>query len=484
MSDLFTVPLWIDGKVVPLDESHTFTVYSAAQQKDVYRAQSASPELARKAANSSYEAFLAWKNTTYSHRRDLLLRVADIYEKRTDEFVKYQCEETSCSEGFAKFNIRLSCQCLREIAASISTACTGELPPPETPGSLVLVHQEPVGPVLAIVPWNSALILSTRAVAAPIGAGCSVILKASELCPRTHHAIVEAFTEASLPAGCLNQLQCDRVDAPAVTEALIAHPAVRKIEFVGSANVGKIIGQLGSKYLKPVLMELGGKSPAIVLKDADLEKAAKLCAMGAFLHHGQICMSTDRLIVVKQVADAFSMLLVEEVKRNWAEANSAVSKGIAAHAHLLLDEAHKNGASFLVGNNSFLGDTQAALQPTIITGVTSKDRVYEEETFGPSATLYVVENDDEAVKLANNTPYGLNAAVHSRDILAALSVAKRLEFGQVHINTLTEYDEANAPIGGVKGSGWGRNNGKYGLREFLVEKTISIHDANSAATFG
>jgi acyl-CoA reductase-like NAD-dependent aldehyde dehydrogenase len=481
----FIVPIWINGQAVPVDQSHLIPVYSAAQKSTVYTAQSATPSLALSAADAAWRAFLSWKNTTYVERRDILLYAADIYERRADDLIKFQEEETSCSKAYAKFNIRLACKCLREIAADISTACTGELPPTESPGSIVLVTKEPVGPVLAIAPWNSALILATRAIASPIGAGCTVVFKASELCPRTHHAIVEIFNEAGLPAGCLNQLQTRREDAAAVTEALISHQAIRKIEFIGSAAVGKIIGQVASKYLKPVLMELGGKAPAIILKDADLRKAAQLSAMGAFLHHGQICMSTDRLIVVREVVEEFTKILKGEMESNWAKgAGYAVSRGIADHAHSLLEDAEKNGATYLVGANNFIGDTGASLQPTIITNVKAGDKVYAEETFGPSAALYVVESEEAAIKLANDTPYGLNAAVHSTDVFAALRVARQLDFGQVHINTMTEYDEANAPIGGVKGSGWGRNNGKYGLREFLVEKIISIHDAASIVNFG
>jgi acyl-CoA reductase-like NAD-dependent aldehyde dehydrogenase len=311
------------------------------------------------------------------------------------------------------------------------------------------------------------------------------VLKASELCPRTHHAIVEAFMEAGLPPGCLNQIQMGRESAPAVTEVLIADNAIRKVEFIGSATVGRIIGQVASKYLKPVLMELGGKGPALVLKDADLKRAAKLCALGAFLHHGQICMSTDRIIVVREIADEFSKYLVEEVKRGYSEGvGFAVSPSIAKHAQLLLDEASKQGATYLVGDNRALGDTGASLNPTIVTGVKSTDRLYDEETFGPSASLYVVEDEVQAIKLANESSYGLNAAVHSRDVFSALRVARQLEYGQVNFNTITEFDEASAPIGGVKGSGWGRNNGKFGLREFLVEKMVSVHEPDAALNFG
>ena len=158
------------------------------------------------------------------------------------------------------------------------------------------------------------MILSTRAVAAPIAAGGTVVRKASELCSRTHHAIVRAFTEAAPPPGCLNQMQMGRDAAPAVTEALIVDKAIHKVEFIGSANMGRIMGQVSSKYLQSVLVELGGEGSAVVLRDADLKRAAKLCALGAFLHHGQICMSTDRITVLREVADDFSTYLVEAVK--------------------------------------------------------------------------------------------------------------------------------------------------------------------------
>lgn len=479
------VPLYIDGKTLPLDESRLITVRSAAEKRDVHLAQSATSEIARKAADAAGRAFVTWKNTTYVDRRDYLLRVAEIIESKTEEFIAIQCQETSCTEFWARFNVRLATRAVREIASNIGQESTGELPPSQTAGSFCLVFKEPVGPVLAIAPWNASVILSTRALAAPIGAGCTVVFKASELCPRVHHTIVEAFLEAGLPPGVLNQLQVRRDDSAVVTEALISHPAIRKVAFTGSATVGRIIGQMASKYLKPVLMELGGKAAAIVLKDADLQQAARLCAVGAFLHHGQICMSTERIIVVKEVADEFSQHLKAYIEESFTGgAGSAVTTHGASRAHSLVEEAKRNGASFLVGANQWKTDSGASLEPTILMGVKPTDSIYAEETFGPSASFYVVENEEEAVKLANDTSYGLNAAVHSRDVFAALNVAKQIDCGQVHIGTITEYDEANTPIGGVKNSGWGRNNGKYALREFLVEKTISLHDPTASLVFG
>lgn len=484
VNGLTVVPLWINGAPTELDQSRLITVHSAAHDKDVFLAQSASISDAQSAVSSAETAFQSWKETSYVDRRELLLRVATVMERRIDEFILFQTQETSCSETWARFNVILACKALREICSCISTSCTGELPPPENKATFALVLKEPVGPVLAIAPWNGSVILATKALTAPLAAGCTVVFKASELCPRTHHAIVESFHEAGLPRGCLNQLQVRREDANEVTECIIANPSIRKIEFIGSANVGRIIGQLAAKYLKPVLMELGGKCPAVVLKDADLKKAAGYCAAGAFMNHGQICVSTERLIVVREVAEEFAHHLKEAVLSHQGHAGSAVTKDMAEKAHKMVHSAVDRGATFVVGSAKFVGTSGASLEPSILTEVNPTDDLYSQETFGPSASLFVVDNEDQAVALANNTSYGLGASVHSRDILAALRVARRIDCGVVNINSVTMYDEPTIPAGGTKGSGWGRGNGKYALREFLLERTIVIHDDAARIAFG
>ncbi|KAK5995930.1 Salicylaldehyde dehydrogenase [Cladobotryum mycophilum] len=481
------LPIKIAGVPQPLDLNRLIPVQSSITGSTIHYAQSATPELATKAAEASYAAFQQWRKTTHTTRRELLIRAAGIIESREERFVEMEMAETSCSEDWARFNVKLTARCFKEIAANISHATTGELPPLETPGALCLVYQEPVGPILAISPWNASMVLCGRALAGPIGAGCSVVLKASELCPRVHHHLVEALEEAGLPAGVVNVVQASREDGPAVTEALISHRAIRKVEFTGSAAVGKIIGQLASKYLKPVLMELGGKAPAIVLKDADVKLAAQQIAFGAMLHHGQICMSTDRIVVVQDVAEPLIQELKTIILEQYANgAGHAATRRFASRAHDLLQKAHDNGAEFIVGDGS-LNPTGSGLTPTIITNVKLEDDIFSEEIFAPAAILTIVADEDEAVRVANDTHYGLNASVHSKDVFAALRVAKQIEAGQVHIGSITQYDEANIPIGGTKGSGWGRNNGKFALREFLEEKTISIHDpqfAGSGNRFG
>lgn len=396
--------------------------------------------------------------------------MADYYEARAADLIRYQMLETSCEEAWAKQNVDLARRYLKEIAACISSV-NGVIPQLEKPHAMGFVFKEPVGPVLCIAPWNAALILATRGIASAIGAGCTVVFKASELCPRTHFAITEAFVHAGVPSGVLNQIQTTRTDAAEVTEQLIAHEAIRKVEFIGSAAVGRIVAQVAAKHLKPVLMELGGKCPAIVLDDADLGEAAKLCAVGAVLHHGQICFSTERIIVYEKVAEEFQRLLVAAMKEAGSHSGAAVSQSIAQHAADVIQDAEAAGHTFLLGGPSPSGP---ALQPTIV--LDPKDsRIVDEETFGPSASFYVVPSDSAAIELANRSAYGLNATIWSSNMERALRMSRELEYGQVHINSISVYTSPTASQGGVKSSGWGRQNGRWGLEEFLVDKFVSWH---------
>ncbi|KAF2110815.1 Aldehyde/histidinol dehydrogenase [Lophiotrema nucula] len=465
------IPLWINGEAQPTNADTTFPVIQSISGETVHHAQSASSAQAIQAAESSKEAFRSWKRVPHTTRRELIQKVATYYEEHAEEFIKLQMSETSCTEPWARQNVNGSITYLKEIAACVSSV-TGVIPQIEKPNTMGFVFKQPIGPILCIAPWNAALILATRGVASAIASGCTVVFKASELCPRTHFEITRAFIAAGVPAGVLNQIQARREEASEVTEALIAHEAIRKIEFIGSAAVGRIIGQLAAKHLKPVLMELGGKGPAIVLDDADLEEAAKFCAMGTVLNHGQICFSTERIIVHAGVAEKFQQLLVKTMEGLGEVAGSAVSESIAQHAQDVLKDSEAKGDSFLVGGVDY--SKPLSLKPTIV--LEPKDsRIVDEETFGPSASLYVVEDDAAAIERANRTSYGLNATIWSTNMERALNMSKELEYGQVHVNSISAYTSATGSQGGVKGSGFGRQNAKWGLEEFVVDKFVSWH---------
>ena len=251
MADVRVVPFFIDGQ--PIQGRTTFPVVSASSGSIEHYAQSASVEDAVAAAMASGKAFRTWRRASVIVRRQLILKVAQIFQRDSEEFIRLQQLETSAGLAWARNNVSTSVMYLEEIAAQIS-GVQGVIPENESPGALSFVFKEPIGPILCIPPWNAALILSTRAIASAIAAGCTVVLKASELCPATHYKILEAFVEAGLPAGVLNSIQVRREDAAKVTEALIADHNIKKIEFIGSAAVGKIIGAAAAKHLKPVLV--------------------------------------------------------------------------------------------------------------------------------------------------------------------------------------------------------------------------------------
>lgn len=439
-TNLEIVPLFIDGKYQAVEPLQLCPVISSLSMKPVYLYHSATVQEAEHACNISLASYQKWKNTSFWTRRDIILRAADLALERASELIAIQVAETSCTEEFARFNTDFVSKILRELASRVSSI-QGSTPQAQTPDTFALTIKQPVGPVLVISPWNSPNLLAARAIACPLLAGCSVVFKASEMSPRTHHALVQIFHDAGIPAGVLNAVQADREVAAEVTEAIIAHSSIKKIEFTGSNAVGSIIGQLCMKHLKPIFMELGGKSPAIVLEDANLERASKLIVRGAFSHHGQICVSTERVIVVEAVASELMTRLINEAEKV-KHAGSAVSLRIASHAEELISEAVAKGAKALVGGPGYVD--VAAAKPTILANVTPEMRIYDEESFGPSCSVYVVKDEYEAIELANKSKYGLSASIHTEDMLRFIRLAADIEVGQVGMNTMTMFEECKS----------------------------------------
>jgi acyl-CoA reductase-like NAD-dependent aldehyde dehydrogenase len=311
----------------------------------------------------------------------------------------------------------------------------------------------------------------------PIAAGNTAILKGSELCPRTMWGLCSVLHEAGLPDGVLNLLFHEPANAPAITEMLIADPRIKKINFTGSTMVGRIIGKLAGQYLKPVLLELGGKAPAIVWEDADLDNAAVQCALGAFLNSGQICMSTERILVHKKIRAEFEKKLVGAINNIFGPQTDAPvlinSVGVAKNKKLIADALSK-GASLLYGDASAEESSPTRMRPVVISGVTTEMDIYQTESFGPTVSLYEIETEEEALRIANDTEYGLTSAVFTEDLRRGMRFAKEIETGAVHINSMTVHDESALPHGGAKASGHGRFNAAHGLSEWVRTKTVTF----------
>jgi len=360
----------------------------------------------------------------------------------------------------------------------MTTQISGEIIPSDVPGSFAMAVRQSAGVVLGMAPWNAPVILGVRAIALPLACGNTVVLKGSELCPATHGLIVEAFKEAGFPKGVVNYVTNAPSDAGPVVEAMIAHPAVRRVNFTGSTRVGKIIAATCAKYLKPAVLELGGKAPLVVLDDADIGAAVNAAAFGAFANSGQICMSTERIIVDEAIADEFVRRLVDKAsklplgdpRKGPVVLGSVVDMTTVKRCNDLIDDALAKGAKLLCG-----GKADSTLMPaTLIDHVTSAMRIYSEESFGPIKPIVRVKDEDAAIACANDNAYGLSSAVFTRDTSRGMRVASRIQSGICHINGPTVHDEAQMPFGGVKDSGYGRFGGKSGIAEFTDTRWMTI----------
>ena len=314
-----------------------------------------------------------------------------------------------------------------------------------------------------------------RAVLFPIAAGNTAILKGSELSPRTMWGIASVLHDAGLPAGVLNFLVHEPANAAAITQALIANPTIKKINFTGSTAVGRIVAKLAGEHLKPVLLELGGKAPAIVWEDADLDNAAFQCALGAFVNSGQVCMSTERILVHKKVRAEFETKLRESIDKLFGpdgEAPVLIQSRAVEKNRILLRDAVDKGASVLYGDVGAEEASKTRMRPVVITGVQESMDIYKTESFGPTVALYEIDTEEEALRIANDTEYGLSSAVFTEDLRRGLRLAKGIETGAVHINNMTVHDETALPHGGAKASGYGRFN-SVGLAEWVRTKTVT-----------
>jgi len=410
-------------------------------------------------------------------RRELLQKAAALMTERAEGIAAIMTAETGGTFGWGMFNCQLAAGMLGEAAAQ-TTAVRGEVIPSDVPGLLAMGVRQPAGVVVGIAPWNAPVILSTRAVASPLAYGNTVVLKASEISPHVHGEVVRVLHDAGLPPGVINLVTHEPDDAPEVVDELIAHPAVRRINFTGSTRVGRLVAENAGRHLKRVLLELGGKAPMVVLADADLDEAVAAAKFGAFMHQGQICMSTERIVVDRVVADDLaarlgekaSALKVGDPRQPDTEIGPLVNQSAVERVTGLVEDAVSHGAEAISG-----GEPDGPLfPPTVLKGVTPEMRVYHEESFGPVVGIVEVEGPDEAVRVANDTEYGLAAAVFGRHVPTALEVARRIESGICHVNGSTVHDEAQMPFGGVKASGWGRFGGTAALEEFTELRWMTV----------
>lgn len=452
----FDGKIHLDGQWVR-GGGETIEVVEPATGASLGRIGGASPADVARATQSAVVAQREWAALSHPARAAVLHRAADLWEKHREEIIGWNTREVGAIGPMAAFAVHVAAAECRE-AGSLPSHPLGEILASEKP-RLSLAQRMPVGVVGVISPFNVPIILGIRAVAPALALGNAVILKPD---PRTAVtggvAMVRVFAEAGLPPGLL-QLLPGGADVGA---AMVAEPDVRVIAFTGSTRAGRLVGELAGRHLKRAHLELGGNSAFIVLEDADVDRAVNLATWGAFLHQGQICMTIGRHLVHQSIFEQY-------VEKLAAKADSMVVGDPTGHVHLgpVIDEGQRDRIMHLIRRSVEMGAVLRAggtadglfVRPTVLAGPPLDAPAYCEEVFGPVASVVSFTDDDEAVKLAGDSDYGLSLGIVTAQPLRGLALAQRIPSGIVHINDQTVDDEANSPFGGVAASGTGSRHG-------------------------
>ncbi|MTH35502.1 aldehyde dehydrogenase family protein [Paracoccus limosus] len=470
----------------PDGESGYYTRLNPADGTVASRVPAHGVKAAVAAVNAAARAFPGWSGQPAAARRAVLDRAAGLIDGYAPEIARLMRAEIGATDDWVRFNLDIARRHL-ETAADLTEHIGGGVR--RDAEGLQMCFRDPVGVCLAIAPWNAPFVLGMRAVATALACGNTVVLKASENCPAMHMLIGRVLAEAGfLPEGALGIVTHAPDLSEEIVTALIAHDAVRRVNFTGSTRVGRIVAELAGRHLKRCLLELGGKAPFIVLEDADLDAAADAAAFGSFFNQGQICMATDRIIVMEQVADAFAQRLAA-LARNLRAGDPMlggyalgpmVSEGVAQRIEDMVADAVAKGAMVLAGGARRGPYVDAVVLDRVEPGM----MIYAEECFGPVAAICRVQSEAEAIGIANDTRYGLSGAVFGRDIAHALGVARRIDSGMCHVNAPTLNDRPDMPVGGVKDSGFGRFGGVQMLDEFTETRWIDIARAPRRTGFG
>ncbi len=470
--------MYVNGEWISATDGEMYDDYNPFTGEVFARVASGKRADAKRAVEAAAAAFPVWSHSLPSERQSLFLKAADILEKKKDEIINILAEETGCAFGFAMFQAGFTPGLLREAAAQAHQA-NGEIIPSDLPGAFYMAVRQPVGVVAGIGPWNAPLILSLRSICMPIAYGNTAVLKPSTESSVTGGVLIaEVFHQAGFPAGVLNVVTNGPGKSGEIGDEFIENPKVRRINLTGSSAVGRRIAEKAGRCLKRVALELGGQNPMIILRDADIDYAVNAAAFGGFIHQGQICMSTRRIIIEKPVAAAFAHKFAAKVSGlkvgDPRDPNTIIGPIINRQQlndiKKSVDAAIRDGAKVLCGAKI----EGPCYYPTVLTNVKPGTPFCYEETFGPVVSIVEAEDVEQAISIANETPYGLSAAVITGDFSKGLAVAERIESGIVHINDQTVHDEPQVPFGGIKDSGWGRFGGRAGLEEFTELRWISM----------
>lgn len=466
--------LFIDGQWVPSSTGTLADDLNPATGEVYARVHQASRTDIDSAIAAAYRAKDAWGSTPPAVREGILIKAASILDQRIPEFADVLINEGGATFGKAMFETTFVANMLRS-AAGECRRIFGETMPSDAPGLISMTVRRPLGVIAGIAPFNFPFLLAMKKVCLALAAGNTFVLKPASPTPVIGLKIAELFEAAGLPKGVLNVIPAK---GSTMGNILVEDPRIRMVTFTGSTDVGKQLAEVAGRYQKRITLEMGGKSPLIVLKDADLDYAVDAAAFGIFLHQGQVCMANSRIIVEAEVYDKFCEKLVVKAKglkvgdprQHDTVIGPLVDSKQCAFIQSQVDDAVSEGARLLTGGQ-FEG---GFYQPTVVADVTSRMRVFREESFGPVVCVTKVANSEEAVAVANDSDFGLSSALITNDLQKAFDISLRLEAGMVHINDCSIFDEAHVPFGGVKDSGVGREGGRWSMEEMTEVKWITL----------
>lgn len=469
------IDLWIGGERVkpttnkyfndlnPEDDS-VFAQVAESDQTDVERA-----------VLAANDAFKTYRHSLAREREGYLTKTAMLVDRYQKDFIDILIKEVGSPIGKARYEVEYAVNCLRA-AAGVARRIGGQTLPSDTSGRFALTFRQPLGVVGAITPFNVPLLKSTKLSSSPLATGNTVVLLPSEEAPMVSHLLAELYHEAGFPAGTVNIVTGN---GAIIGDSLTTHPFVKAVMFTGSTRVGKHISELCGSRMKRVLLELGGKSPLVILEDADIDAAVEAAVGGQFFFQGQACMASSRIYVHQNIEAEFLRRFVEKTNGlgigdlydPTTSVGPLISNRQRERVRKHIEDARHKGAQVLTGGE-WLGNR---CQPTILSGVNDSMTVYQEETFGPVTSVYPIANLDEAIEYANKSEYGLSSAIFTQNLNHAFRFMQEVEAGMVHVNAPTILDEPHVPFGGVKDSGFGREGTDIDVETLTELKWATIN---------
>jgi len=468
---------FVDGAWMAADSGARFAVKNPATGETLAEVADLSDDETRRAIEAAAVAFVLWRNKTAKERAGVMRRWFDLLMANQEDLARLMTAEQGKPLAETRGEIAYGASFI-EWFAEEGKRIYGDVIPTNQAGRRILVLKQPIGVVAAITPWNFPNAMIARKVAPAIAAGCAIVVKPAEETPLSALAMAELGARAGLPKGVLNVVTTSH--AAKVGEVLTQSPVVRKFSFTGSTEIGKLLMRQCASTVKKISLELGGNAPFIVFDDADLDAAADGAMLSKFRNMGQTCVCANRILVQDDVYDAFAEKLAARVAKlklgngldDGVTQGPLITMDAVEKVERLLKDATAKGAKITTGGKRHsLGGS--FFEPTVVSGVTPAMAIAQEEIFGPVATLFRFKSDEDAIRIANDTPYGLAAYFYARDLGRVMRVAEALEYGIIGINEGIISTEV-APFGGMKESGIGREGSKYGIEDYLEIKYLAL----------